>query len=505
MTEPTTALVVRSTYLAPPSKDEFESMISMANSLAKAQGFLPAHFFGQPYKILAAILYGRDLGISATNALQHIIVIEGKATADAQLIGMLVRRAGHQMVDETTDTASTVTITRSDGTVHEATFSIQDAQRAGLVRPGGAWTKYPAAMLYARALTACARKGAQDALMGTVYTPEEMGVEVDGEGTVIMPPSAPTGEIPAAMALPESREALSMAEEIPPSPTKFPEPPQASAVAPAALPAVAPQNGKRRGRPLGSKNAVKAEAVSSVAAVAAPAFGDEPVPEDALSALRTQIHDLASRLRKYQYLEKGAALPNSELWEKEIFRTLGIFIERKFGTDVALEDVEEAGLQEAISDLKGFLTKYETPYQEGVAVNAVPAAVGEREQPPPPDTTVVQLHKPIVRNAVTAPRRGAEMTQIDPQAALERIRQHTQANPDRDVLYGDLVNRQIGLLAIREGLHQLTGKDEARLRSAATAQIDNQVRSGFNKNVAELSTTELSEMIEVVKRLTPKS
>ena len=181
-------------YIPPPGKAEFEAMISMANTLAKAQGFLPAHFFGQPYKILAAILYGRDLGISATNALQHIIVIEGKATADAQLIGMLVRRAGHRLEDKTTDQSSTVTITRDDGSIHTVTFTMADAQRAGLVRPGGAWTKYPSAMLYARALTACARKGAQDALMGTVYTPEEVGAEIDDNGDVKSyvgsPPSA---------------------------------------------------------------------------------------------------------------------------------------------------------------------------------------------------------------------------------------------------------------------------------------------------------------------------
>jgi hypothetical protein len=217
MTENETALALRpaplSGYIPPPSKDEFASMISMANNLAKAQGFLPAHFYEQPYKILAAILYGRDLGISATNALQHIIVIEGKATADAQLIGMLVRRAGHQMVDTTTAEASTVKITRSDGTIHEATFTMQDAQRAGLVRAGGAWQKYPAAMLYARALTACARKGAQDALMGVAYSPEELGAEVNENGNVIdVTPRVPTGEIPSTEATPESVAALHEAQ-----------------------------------------------------------------------------------------------------------------------------------------------------------------------------------------------------------------------------------------------------------------------------------------------------
>jgi hypothetical protein len=213
MTESTnsSALAVRraapiSGYNPPPNEDEFRAMIYMAKQLSEVQGFVPAHFYKQPNKILAAMLYGRDLGITPTNALQHIIVIEGKATADAQLMGMLVRRAGHRLEDKTTEQASTVTITRGDdGTTHTFTFTMQDAARAGLVRVGSAWQKFPQAMLFARALTGCARKGAQDALMGVAYTPEELGVEVGSDGF--------TGEIPIDQATPESVAAVSGVSE----------------------------------------------------------------------------------------------------------------------------------------------------------------------------------------------------------------------------------------------------------------------------------------------------
>lgn len=489
MTE-TTALAVRSSYLAPPAKDEFEAMISMANSLAKAQGFLPAHFYGQPYKILAAILYGRDLGISATNALQHIIVIDGKATADAQLIGMLVRRAGHQMVDATTDTSSTVTITRSDGTVHEATFSIADAQRAGLVRAGGAWTKYPAAMLYARALTACARKGAQDALMGTVYTPEELGAEVDSEGAVIAPPGVPTGEIPIIDADPESVKVVEAMQDIPPSPQNIPAQPSESPVAETATGTVAPSEVKRRGRPLGSKNAVKAEA-----APATPEFGDDPIqpfipPSIGIEnqALPAQMLILASRLRKYQYLEKGAALPSTALWEKEIERTLGIFIERKFGTGVELEDIEEAGLLEAIEDLKGFLAKYESAEEEGKAQEVIASQPPQDAGPSSSDDTVVSIHKPITRNPVAAPKRGGEATRVDPQISLDRARH-----------LSDLRNRTTALLATREGLMQLTAKDEDRLRIQADAVMENVAQNSFQKAIKDLNAEQLSLLVDRAK------
>jgi hypothetical protein len=513
----TTALA-KSTYLPPPDKNEWDSMIAMANTLAKAQGFLPAHFFGQPYKILAAVLFGRDLGISATNALQHIIVIEGKATADAQLIGMLVRRAGHSIEDRTTDQESTVTITRGDDkTKHEVTFSMQDAQRAGLTRAGSAWQKYPQAMLYARALTACARKSAQDALMGTVYTPEELGAQVDAEGSVVLPPDGqPTGEIPILEASQATQEALATAEaedmgEIAPQEIRGnSQPPETvlsgSLTTPTATGSVGPQNGKRRGRPPGSKNQPKPveapserskladgslltdsrpAALSAKTSAPPPAFGDEPDP---LEQLRKEIRQLASRLRRYQYMEQSRELPASSLWDAEVKRTLGTYVERKFGTEVVLEDVEEAGLRDALSELQSYIEKYESPddvtvddlLQRGAGGTA--KALGDTA----PDTTVVTLHKPIVRNPIPAQRR--DPTQIDPKAGLDRAR-----------ALGELRNRTTALLATREGLVQLTAKDEDRLREQADATMERVAQNSFQKAIKDLDVEQLALLNERAK------
>jgi hypothetical protein len=225
----TTALTVRRPsalvggYQAPPDRSELATLIDMANYLAKAPGFVPEHFIGQPFKILAAFLYGRDLGITTTNALQHIIVIEGKAGADAQLIGMLVRRAGHDLKDVTTNERSTVTITRGDtGTVYEATFGAEDAQRITIRTKDGykklaeqpAYRNYPRGMYYSRALTECARKGCQDALMGVAYTPEEL--DPTGQVVVIQPP---TGEIPLALASAATQEAVAQTTGVQASPS----------------------------------------------------------------------------------------------------------------------------------------------------------------------------------------------------------------------------------------------------------------------------------------------
>ena len=70
---------------------------------------------------------------------------------------------------------------RPEGEPQSFRFSIEDAKRANLT--GMAWTKYPAAMLRARAISAGARAVFPDCIMGC-YTPEEMGaniIEVEGE------------------------------------------------------------------------------------------------------------------------------------------------------------------------------------------------------------------------------------------------------------------------------------------------------------------------------------
>jgi hypothetical protein len=66
-------------------------------------------------------------------------------------------------------------------------FTIEDARAADLIagKNGHTWKKYARNMLFARALTNGARWHCADVFGGPVYTPEEMGAAVDGEGEVI--------------------------------------------------------------------------------------------------------------------------------------------------------------------------------------------------------------------------------------------------------------------------------------------------------------------------------
>lgn len=389
--EPVTALAVvrpQSAVANPlPDRDEWQTMSSIANALAKARGFIPAHFQGDGYKVLAAIMYGRDLGLSPTVAIQHIIVIDGKATADAQLIGYLIRRAGHRLTDKTTPTGSTVTLTRTDGSTHEATFTIDMAKRAGLVRSGGAWEKYPESMVYARALTMVARKGAQDALLGVVYTPEELGADVAEDGSVTRLPAVKefqgavievptTEEIPAEKASPESRAAVEAAggepqKESPPArPTPAPSPaapteerarrgigprPKAQNVVTLEPPQATPDETDPEQAPLPEPPPEAATGVSG----ARTAFDGEDSFEDGLDPLREDIRTLAAQLKAKQRNRRAAlegrepealslATPN-----EESDKALATFVETVYaGRSLGDLNEEELGtVQVGLSEL----------------------------------------------------------------------------------------------------------------------------------------------------------
>src|SRR5437773_7179466 len=107
-----TAMIVRPSVL--PSTAQFEMMRQMAERLAYAEGFLPKHFFQgdprtRPHRVLAAIEYGRAVGIEPMIALQNITMIDGKAGASALLVAALVRRGGCEIESDTNDERSVVT------------------------------------------------------------------------------------------------------------------------------------------------------------------------------------------------------------------------------------------------------------------------------------------------------------------------------------------------------------------------------------------------------------
>lgn len=159
-----------------------------------AELFLKSGYFADVRRVSEAavkILAGRELGIPPFSAMQLLHVIKGKVCMAAQLMSALATRSGYTIVtEEWTDAVATVAFYRGDLLLGRSTFTAQDAAKAGTQNMG----RFPRAMLHHRAVSQGVRAFAPDALSFPVYTPEEMGAEVDGEGNVLALPSITEAE-----------------------------------------------------------------------------------------------------------------------------------------------------------------------------------------------------------------------------------------------------------------------------------------------------------------------
>lgn len=137
---------------------------------------IPAEYRGKPADIVWAMDIGDALGVPYTQVMQSMVVARGKMTMSADLMGAVVRRAGHKLRLREDGDSVTATLIRADDPDYEftVTWDKSKAQAAGLWGSRGPWQQYPRQMLRARAITEVCRQGASDALAGTVYTPEEL-------------------------------------------------------------------------------------------------------------------------------------------------------------------------------------------------------------------------------------------------------------------------------------------------------------------------------------------
>lgn len=126
--------------------------------------------------VMMIMLAARELGIPAMQALNGgLNVIQGKVEISARMMSALIRKAGHQItVQESTAIHCVLVGKRCDtGEVQSASFSVAEAQLAGLVKQGGGWTKWPKDMCFARALSRLARQLFSD-VIGIGYVEGEI-------------------------------------------------------------------------------------------------------------------------------------------------------------------------------------------------------------------------------------------------------------------------------------------------------------------------------------------
>jgi hypothetical protein len=138
------------------------------------------------------LLAANDLGIPLTQALQKIVVQNGRLSMMGELMSALILRDGHELRYDEANTTSFARVygrRRDSETWHAAQFTIEEAAHAGLcsIEADGAvrarskdgkklpWELYTSDMLCWRALARLARRHFGDCLGGVSYTPDELG------------------------------------------------------------------------------------------------------------------------------------------------------------------------------------------------------------------------------------------------------------------------------------------------------------------------------------------
>ncbi len=192
MTNPATALTVRSSLSTLPNRDEWTMMGQMATAFSKAGMF--GHL-KSPEAFVVAMLKGQELGFGVVWACQNIYVIGGNPALKADGMRAIIQRDHGDdafRIIESTDSVCTIDYKRRSWKQAErCTFSMADAQRAEVANSNAQYKKYPRQMLFARCSSDVARRAFSDSLAGC-YTPEDLGAYVMDDGRVIEADAQPS-------------------------------------------------------------------------------------------------------------------------------------------------------------------------------------------------------------------------------------------------------------------------------------------------------------------------
>jgi len=134
-----------------------------------------------------ALAFGNDLGLSPTTSLTSIHVIEGKPVMSGNLMLALVKKTPGWKVKviERSNTRCVLEWVENGEVQGRSEFSMEDAKLAGLQNKDN-WRKYPKAMLFNRAVSDGFKTYCPHLACGhTVYTPEELGADVDADGEIV--------------------------------------------------------------------------------------------------------------------------------------------------------------------------------------------------------------------------------------------------------------------------------------------------------------------------------
>lgn len=186
---------------------DFEGAWRIATAVCKA-GMAPKGL-DTPEKAMVAVLHGMEVGFTPMAALQSISVINGRPTIWGDGAIGLVRGSGklewikERIEGEGDRMVATCEVKRKgEPDPVRATFSVDDAKKAGLWGKAGPWQQYPKRMLTMRARAFALRDAFADVLRG-------LGIAEEVQDTPmrdVTPPSPPSPPKPPASKAVEPEE-----------------------------------------------------------------------------------------------------------------------------------------------------------------------------------------------------------------------------------------------------------------------------------------------------------
>lgn len=153
----------------------FEQALTFSDYLADSD-MVPKDFKGKPGNCLIAIQWGAELGLKPLQAMQNLAIINGRPSLWGDAVIALVRSSPLcEFVIETDDgNTATCRVKRRGEPEQSRTFSMEDAQAAGLKGKTGPWTQYPKRMRQMRARAFALRDVFPDVLRGLPVAEELM-------------------------------------------------------------------------------------------------------------------------------------------------------------------------------------------------------------------------------------------------------------------------------------------------------------------------------------------
>jgi len=167
------------------------ALVPLAETMELGTVLAKSGFFAdstQAAQAVVKVLAGREIGVGPIAAMTGIHIIKGKPAIGANLMAATIKnsRRYNYRIRQHDETICAIEFFERTGdkweSVGTSTFTIADARKAGTQNID----KFARNMLFARAMSNGARWFCPDIFGGApIYTPEEMGAPVDGDGDVI--------------------------------------------------------------------------------------------------------------------------------------------------------------------------------------------------------------------------------------------------------------------------------------------------------------------------------